>query len=80
MTEPTREHIVTALQRARDLVQRTDFDVMRALAEATTTAQCEGLQGFKVFRDVRAAVNGDYTLTGKAGVQLLDAAIKAVNQ
>jgi hypothetical protein len=34
------------------------WDVLRALAEATTTAQCAGVEGFKVFRDVREAVAG----------------------
>lgn len=55
-TEPTREHIDAALARAKELVERRGLDLIAALAEATTTAQCQGIQGFKVFRDSRAAV------------------------
>jgi hypothetical protein len=56
-TEPTPEVIADALRRAQQLI-RSDLkiDVIRALAEATTTAQSQGVSGFKVFRDTRAAV------------------------
>lgn len=55
--EPTPDIVADALKRAYDLMGEYDaFDLMRALAEATTTAQCRGVQGFKVFAAVRTAV------------------------
>ena len=57
MSEPTKEIIVAALARAKFLMGRNNgWDLIRALAEATTTPQCSGVAGYKVFRDVRAAV------------------------
>lgn len=56
--EPTPEIVAEALKRAYDLMGEYEtFDLMRALAEATTTAQCKGIQGFKVFAAVREAVS-----------------------
>lgn len=79
MSDPTPAHIQAALARAKDLVQGEGFDLMRALAEATTTAQCEGVQGFKVFAGVRDAIPGCHLITDtKAAVKALDAAIKQV--
>ena len=66
MTEPTPEVIVAALERAKELVSSHNFELMAALAEATTTAQCHNVEGFKVFRDIRSAV----TDTLPAGVSL----------
>jgi hypothetical protein len=57
MSEPTPDIIVVALGLARDLLKRNrDWDLLRALAEATTSAQSSGIEGFKVFRDTRLAV------------------------
>jgi hypothetical protein len=78
MTDPTPQNIVDALVRAKELVERHDFDLIRALAEATTTAQCQGIHGFKVFRDTRAAV-GNLTAANRAtAITALDNAIKKV--
>lgn len=56
--QPTPDIIAQALKRAHDLMREYDaFDLMRALAEATTTAQCQGVQGFRVFAAVREAVS-----------------------
>lgn len=55
MAEP--DTILAALARAKDLLKRNrDWDLLRALAEATTTVQC-GQPSYKVFRDVRAEVS-----------------------
>jgi len=55
--EPTAEILVDALRRAQQLIQSDlKIDLIRALAEVTTTAQSQGVSGFKVFRDTRAAV------------------------
>lgn len=78
MTEPTQQHIIDALVRAKELVEHHDFDLIRALAEATTTAQCRGIQGFKVFRETRAAVGNLTAANQKTAVAALDAAIKKV--
>ena len=56
MTEPTKAHVVAALARAKELIEVNHFDLLQALAEATTTGQCQGVAGYKVFRDARAAV------------------------
>jgi len=56
VTEPTKAHVVAALARAKELVDLNHFDLIQALAEATTTEQCQGVAGYKVFRDARAAV------------------------
>jgi len=56
MSEPTRDHITAALARAKHLIDTNHFDLVQALAEATTTEQCQGVPGYKVFRDSRAAV------------------------
>lgn len=57
MSDPTPEIIKDALGLALKLFRANpDWDLLRALAEATTTAQCQGVEGFKVFRDVRKAV------------------------
>jgi hypothetical protein len=78
MTEPTRQHIIDALVRAKEMVEQHDVDLIRALAEATTTAQCQGIQGFKVFRETRAAVGNLTAANQTAAVGALDAAIKKV--
>lgn len=57
MAEPTRDVVLAALARAKELMKRNrDWDLMRALAEATTSATC-GKESFKVFRDVRICVD-----------------------
>ena len=92
MSDPTPDIIVAALGLARDLLKRNrDWDLLRALAEATTSAQSSGIEGFKVFRDTRLAVaavlpkGGDRyvrvaefaaTADHKSAVALLDKAIK----
>lgn len=73
--EPTTQHIVDALKRARGLVDGNNFDLIRALAEATTTAQCQGIHGFKVFRDVRKAVGNLSAANKSSALAALDAAI-----
>lgn len=56
--EPTPEIVADALKQAQELMREYDaFDLIRALAEATTTQQCRGVQGFKVFAAVREAVS-----------------------
>ena len=55
--EPTSDIIAGALTNAKRLFTINEhFTLLRALAEATTTEQCRGVEGFKVFRDVRAEV------------------------
>jgi hypothetical protein len=88
--EPTAEVIADALKRAKELIERDgNIDLIRALAEATTTAQSQGVQGFKVFRDTRAAitkcippssnlVSFNDTATTAQAVKVLNKAIKAV--
>ena len=76
--EPTPQHIFDALARAKDLVETQDFDLIKALAEATTTAQCQGVHGFRVFRDVRNAVGNLSAANKTAAVAALDAAMKRV--
>lgn len=78
ITEPTPHHIHAALVRAKELVESNNFDLIRALAEATTTAQCQGIEGFKVFRDIRAAVGNLTAANKKSALAALDAAIKKV--
>lgn len=88
MTEPTKEIVVAALARAKFLMGRNNgWDLIRALAEATTTPQCNGVAGYKVFRDVRAAVAPllpeplpDYTKhTNRAGaIAVLEQAINSL--
>jgi hypothetical protein len=57
MPEPTPTIIATALRNAHGLMKANDdWDIFRALAQATTTAQCQGVEGFKVFRDTRQAL------------------------
>lgn len=57
MAEPSTDTILAALARAKELLKRNrDWDLLRALAEATTTVQC-AMPSYKVFRDVRIAVN-----------------------
>lgn len=59
MAETPDDTLLGALARAKDLIKRNrDWDLLRALAEATTTTQC-AMPGYKVFRDVRAAI-GDH--------------------
>lgn len=79
MTDPTPEQIKAALVRAKELVDNHGWDLIRALAEATTTAQCQGIEGFKVFRDVRAAIPNCHTITDpKQASKALDRAIGAI--
>lgn len=55
--EPTPEIIAQTLNRAENLMREHEsFDLMRALAEATTSAQCAGIQGFKVFAALRTTI------------------------
>lgn len=55
-TEPSKDTVLAALARAKDLLKRNrEWDVLRALAEATTTTQC-GMPSYLVFRDVRVAL------------------------
>ena len=54
--EPTPEVIAAALVRARELVT-AGKSLETALAEATTTAQCQGFMGFKVYAGARSAVD-----------------------
>jgi len=56
MSEPTRDHVLAALARAKHLIDTNHFNLVQALAEATTSEQCQGVAGYKVFRDARAAV------------------------
>jgi hypothetical protein len=87
--EPTPEIIAGALTNAKTLVTNQHFGLLQALAEATTTEQCRGVEGFKVFRDTRAAVTKvlppsttlpafNDTAATKQVVAVLNKAIKAV--
>ena len=74
MREPTTHDIGEALGRAHTLMQKNqDWDVIRALAESTTTATCNGVEGFRVFAAVRKAVED----TLPKGVTLPDLTKKA---
>lgn len=56
MSETPVDTLLGALARAKDLLKRNrDWDLLRALAEATTTTQC-AMPGYKVFRDIRNTV------------------------
>jgi hypothetical protein len=56
VTETPIDTLLPALVRAKELFKRNhEWDLLRALAEATTTAAC-GMPGYKVFRDARAQV------------------------
>jgi len=48
--------VLAALARAKHLIDTNHFDLVQALAEATTSEQCQGVAGYKVFRDARKAV------------------------
>jgi len=87
--EPTQDILAGALINAKRLVIDQHFGLLQALAEATTTEQCRGVMGFKVFRDTRAAVTKvlpptttlpafDKSARSKQVVAVLDRAIKAV--
>lgn len=54
--EPTPEVIGAALKRAQKYVTEGEKNLIEALALCTMSAQCDGYAGFRVFRDVRAAV------------------------
>lgn len=61
MAEPSKDTILAALARAKDLLKRNrNWDVLHALAEATTTIQC-GMPGYLVFRDVRTQLGRNIT-------------------
>ena len=89
--EPTPDIIAGALTNAKQLVTINEhFTLLRALAEATTTEQSRGVEGFKVFRDARAAVTKvlpptttlpafNDTAQRNHVVDVLDKAIKAVS-
>lgn len=87
-TEPTTEVLVAALSRAKFLMTRNNgFDLIQALAHATTTTQCGGVAGYKVFRDIRAAVTPlapeplpDYSRIANraAAIALLDKTIETM--
>ena len=55
--EPTPEVIGAALKRAQQLVKE-GMHINEALAAATTSAQCQGYMGFKVFALTRGTVKG----------------------
>lgn len=55
-TDPTPEVVGAALARAKELVT-AGKTLETALAEATTHAQCQGFQGFKVYAAARTAVD-----------------------
>lgn len=93
MTEPTKDIIAQALSNAAELLHRNkDWTLERALAEATTTAQCRGFMGFEVYAGVLRAVEKSeglnragraelaYKATGKRAHDVLDKAIKEVQQ
>lgn len=49
--------LVHALSTAKDLLRRyPDMSLATALAQATTTAQCRGVDGYLVYRDVRQLI------------------------
>ena len=53
----TPEILAEALNTAFTLLRRhDDWDLLRALAEATTTAQCKGIQGFTVYAALRTVI------------------------
>lgn len=55
----SRDTVLAALARAKDLLKRNhDWDVIHALAEATTSSAC-GVPSYLVFRDVRIAVSNN---------------------
>ncbi len=57
MAEPSVDTILAALARAKELLKRNrDWDLLKAVAEATTTVQC-GMPSYKVFRDVRIEIS-----------------------
>ena len=57
MAEPSIDTILGALARSKDLLKRNkDWDLLKALAEATTTIQC-GVPSYAVFRDVRIQIS-----------------------
>jgi hypothetical protein len=56
--EPTPEVIGAALKRAQQLIAEKKLHINEALAAATTSAQCRGFMGFKVFSESRNAVVG----------------------
>ena len=60
--DPTLDVIAAALVRAKELVT-AGKSLETALAEATTTAQCQGFMGFKVYAGARRAV--DFVLPDK---------------
>ena len=55
-TDPTPQVIGAALARAKELVTQ-GATLETALAQATTHAQCQGFQGFKVYSAARSAVD-----------------------
>jgi hypothetical protein len=71
MSELSRETIVGALTCAQFLLRKhQDWTLERAIAEATTTAQCQGVQGFRVFAGVRAAIRLSEGMSGEALAEL----------
>lgn len=57
MAEPTVDTILAALARSKELLKRNrDWDLIKAVAEATTSIQC-GMPSYKVFRDVRIEIS-----------------------
>jgi len=89
--EPTPDIIAGALTNAKRLfVINEGFTLLRALAEATTTEQSQGVEGFKVYRDVRIAVTNalppsttlpafNDTASSDRVLEVLNKAITAVN-
>lgn len=66
MAEPSKTDIAAALKRAQVMFRHhPEWDLLRALAEATTSEQC-GVLAHKVFRDAR-----DY-LADVSGVAVTD--------
>ena len=57
MPEPSVDTILAALARAKELLKcRNGWSLLKALAEATTSATC-GKESYKVFRDVRIEIS-----------------------
>lgn len=87
MAEPSTDTILAALARAKDLLKRNrEWDLLRALAEATTTVQC-GCPSYRVFRDARIEISRNIsqplpdfsqTSTRAGAIDVLDRTIKTL--
>lgn len=71
MSELDRQIVIDALANAQTLLRKNQgWTLERAIAEATTTAQCQGVQGFRVFSAVRAALRLSEGLSPEALAEL----------